>query len=96
MNILTIMLAALLAQGGRGANTSAAQQTQATASGSIEGIVIKQGSSEPVSGADVELTRFSGTPAAPVSPAAAAAYAAIMNGATVGVQAPAALLPEVH
>jgi len=64
---------------------------------SIEGIAAKQGTREPISGVDVELTRVEGTTASPLSPGFLEAYTALQAGAGSGASAPpAAVAPEVQ
>jgi hypothetical protein len=59
-----------------------AQQSNTTvlATSSIEGIVVQLGTTNPISGADVEWSRFEGTPRAPMDPAVATALAQALQG----------------
>src|SRR5262245_34196393 len=54
------------------------QEVAATAN--LEGIVVKLGTTTTISGVDVELSRVGGTTAAPLSPSAAEAFAAVFGG----------------
>ena len=73
------------------------QRPQAAATASIEGIVVGLGTTQPVAGADVELTRLEGAPNAPLSPGAFEAYVFLKdNPASVGAAPPAALKSEVQ
>ena len=63
-----------------------AQAASVPQTASIEGIVLKLGTTDPISGADVELTRVEGTTAAPLPPGAprfddAAICAGMFDGA---------------
>jgi hypothetical protein len=49
-------------------------QTQAPSTASIEGILVKAGTDEPVAEANVELMRLEGTSAAPLNPGAAESF----------------------
>src|SRR5262245_28744158 len=77
-----------------------AQQTpqpEPPATASLEGAVVKVGTNEPISGVDVELSRVEGTPRAPVSPNAMAAFANALSGGGPGGQNPPPLLaPEIR
>jgi hypothetical protein len=78
---------ALLAQGLTPQSTQQpAQPVVATAS--LEGIVVKQGTSEPVVGADVELTRVEGTAAAPMTPQATQYVSTVLQGGGPGGPVP--------
>src|SRR5688572_8993510 len=56
----------------------------AVATASIEGIVIRMGSNDPVAGADVELTRVEGTPSAPMTPQAIQYVSTVLQGGGPG------------
>src|SRR5689334_9149779 len=72
-------------------------RSQAPTTASIQGVVVKLGTNEPVAGAGVELTRLEGTPSAPLNPGAAQAFAALFdNPVAVGAAPPPALAPEVQ
>jgi beta-lactamase regulating signal transducer with metallopeptidase domain len=73
---------------------------QSPALSSIEGIVVKRGTSEPIAGVDLELDRVEGTPAAPLGRGVAEAFASILFSTGQGLPAqgstpPALLAPEV-
>ena len=53
---------------------------QVTATASIEGVVVRIGTNEPIADADLELSRIEGTPAAPLNPGAAELFAAVLFG----------------
>jgi hypothetical protein len=72
MNLLRIALVLMLAQ--------AAPLPQIPATGSVEGIVVRLGTMDPIASADVELTRVEGTAAAPLSPGAAEVLARALVG----------------
>jgi hypothetical protein len=76
MNLLRIALLSLFSQ--VAAPPSSPQTAVATAS--IEGVVLKLGTSEPIAGADVELTRVEGTARAPLPPGAAEVLARALVG----------------
>jgi hypothetical protein len=69
------------------------QEVPATAS--LEGIVVKLGTTTPIAGVDVELSRVAGTTAAPLSPGAAEAFAAVFGGNAPGLVGGAAPNPVV-
>ncbi|HET9217509.1 MAG TPA: hypothetical protein VFR18_11040, partial [Terriglobia bacterium] len=69
MMIFLGIVVALLAQGAPSQPTAQTNQP-VVATASIEGMVVRIGTSEPLAGADVELTRMEGTPAAPMTPQA--------------------------
>jgi hypothetical protein len=81
-------------------SASAAAQTQrpqASSTASIEGTLVRLGTNEPVSGADIELTRLEGSSTAPLAPQAAEAYAMLQaNPNAVGAAPPAGLSSEVQ
>jgi Tetratricopeptide repeat/WD40-like Beta Propeller Repeat len=54
------------------------QPPQDLSNGSIEGVVVKLGTNEPIPGADLELTRLEGTATAPLFPGFAEAYRAFI------------------
>jgi len=64
--------------------------------GSIEGIVVRRGTTEPISGAEVELVRMEGTAAFPHNPGAAEAFAALSLFPGPAPEPPIALAPEVQ
>ena len=72
MNPLRIALFLVLAQ--------VAPLPQVPATGSVEGIVVRLGTTDPIAGADVELTRVEGTAAAPLPPGAAEVLARALVG----------------
>src|SRR5215471_12082242 len=72
-----------------------AQTPPATAS--IEGVVVRLGTTEPVAGVDVELTREEGTAAAPLPPGAAEVLASMLLGSgNNGPLVPAQIASEVR
>lgn len=73
------------------AGQTAPQNTPATAS--IEGIVTRLGTNTPIAGVDIELSRVEGTTAAPLSPGAAEAFAAVFSGNAPGLVGGAAPNP---
>ena len=73
MNLPRIALLLVLAQA-----VPSAQIPPAT--GSVEGVVVRLGSTEPIAGVDVELTRVEGTQAAPLPPGAAEVLATMLVG----------------
>src|SRR5262245_15601476 len=76
---------------------SQTQRSQAASTASIEGTLVRFGTNEPISGADIELTRLEGTVAAPLPNGAAEAFGRLMdNPYSVGAVPPAALAPEVR
>jgi len=84
MKVSLVMMLVLFAQGPvPQPNQQPAIQT-AVATASIEGIVVKLGTSEPVAGADVELTRVEGTPAAPMTPQATQYVSTMLQGGGPG------------
>ena len=77
------IVVALLAQGlPSQPNTQTNQPVVATAS--IEGMVVRLGTREPIAGADVELTRMEGTPAAPMTPQAMQYVSTVLQGGGPG------------
>jgi Tol biopolymer transport system component len=68
--------------------------------GSIEGVIMKRGTNEPIPGAEVELTRIEGPSAFPLSAGAAEAFARLSalpgSRGAVGPDLPPALEPEVR
>jgi hypothetical protein len=77
--------------------TPQAQQPEPPATASLEGVVVKMGTNEPIGGVDVELSRVEGTPRAPVAPAVMAAFNNALSGGGPSGQAPPPLLaPEVR
>ena len=67
------------------------------ATASIEGIVVQQGTTNSIAGADVELSRVEGTPKAPMDPAVSNAFAqVIQGGGPSGPVPPPQLAPEVR
>jgi hypothetical protein len=93
MTILRIAFLALLSQ-----VASSQNRPQAPATASIEGIVVKLGTNEPIAGADVELTRVEGTAAAPLPPGAAEvlARALVLGGGNNSAVVSAAIATEVQ
>ena len=80
--------------------TVVAAQAPIPATASIEGIVVKKGTLEPLSNVDLELSRVEGTTSAPLGPGVADAFAAILYSTSLGLPAqgatpPALLAPEV-
>jgi len=76
-----------------------AQQSNTTAltTASIEGIVIQLGTTNPIVGADVELSRVEGTPRAPMDPAVVTAFAQALQGnGTNDATPPRILAPEIQ
>jgi hypothetical protein len=81
-------------------STAAAQQPVLPQS-SIEGIVVKTGTNEPIAGADLELSRVEGTSSAPLNPGVAEAFVSILYSTSQGLPAagatpPPLLAPEVR
>jgi hypothetical protein len=75
----------------------AASVPPATATGSIEGIVVRLGTTTPIAGADVELSRVEGTAAAPLPPGAAEVFAtALTIAGNNRALVPAAIASEVR
>jgi hypothetical protein len=70
-------------------------QTAIPILGVIEGIVVKRGTNEPISGADVELARLEGTASFPLNPGAAEAFANLPP-VVRPPELPPALAPEVQ
>jgi uncharacterized protein (DUF2141 family) len=72
---------------------------QVTATASIEGVVVKIGTNEPIADADLELSRIEGTPAAPLNPGAAELFAAVLFGSNPpglgGAEPPSQIAPEI-
>ena len=74
------------------------QQQAPLATAYIEGVVVKLGTNEPISGVDLELSRVEGTAAAPLSPGAGEMFAAILGGSptgTGGATPPPVIAPEI-
>jgi hypothetical protein len=89
MNLLRIALLLVL--------TQAAPPSQAPATASVEGIVLRSGTAGPIAGADVELTRVEGTAAAPLAPGAAERLAvALVGGGNGRATVDPFLAPEVQ
>jgi hypothetical protein len=64
---------------------------------SIEGIAVKQGTSDPISSVELELIRVEGTTASPLSPGFLEAYNALIAAGGSGDSKPsAAIAPEVQ
>jgi hypothetical protein len=75
-----------------------AQQSNATvlATASIEGVVFHLGTTNPIAGADVELSRVEGTPRAPMDPVVANLFVQALQGVGTNDATPPPLLaPEV-
>ncbi len=80
-------------------STATAQQPVVSLS-SIEGIVVRTGTNEPIAGADLELSRVEGTAAMPLNRGVAEAFVAILYSSSQGLPAggatpPPLLAPEV-
>src|SRR5262245_17120738 len=77
------------------------QQPSSPPSSSIEGIVVRQGTNEPLSGVDLELSRVEGTSAAPLAAGVAENFSSLLNyngpglPPTTGAVPPPLLAPEV-
>src|SRR5688572_24890431 len=90
------MVIALLAQVAPPQSNPQSNSQPVVATASIEGIVVKNGSSEPLVGVDVELTRVEGTPAAPMTPQAIQyASTVLQGGGPGGPLPPPAIAAEV-
>lgn len=73
------------------------QQPEPPATASLEGVVVKMGTNEPIAGVDVELSRVEGTPRAPVANNVMDAFNNALSGGGPGGQAPPPLLaPELR
>jgi hypothetical protein len=78
-----------------------AGQAPVVTTASIEGVVVEKGSNTVLSNVDLELSRVEGTPAAPLSPAAADTFTSILNStgqgfpSTTGTAPPSVLEGEV-
>src|SRR6187549_3619053 len=77
-----------------------AAQAPIPATASIDGIVVRKGTTEPLSNVDLELSRVEGTAAAPLGPGVAEAFTSILYSTSQGLPAtgstpPAILAPEV-
>jgi len=72
---------------------------QVTATASIEGVVVKVGTNEPIADADLELSRIEGTTDAPLNPGAAELFAAVLFGSNPpqlgGADPPPQIAPEI-
>lgn len=89
MNSLQIALLLVLLQ--------TAPLPQAPAAGSVEGIVVRLGTTDPIAGVDVELSRVEGTAAAPLPRGAAEVFATALVGAGNNrALVPAAIATEVQ
>jgi hypothetical protein len=90
-------IATLLALAGLAHAQSSTPQVTATAS--IEGVVVKIGTNEPIADADLELSRIEGTAAAPLNPGAAELFAAVLFGSNPpglgGAEPPPQIAPEI-
>ena len=100
MNITRVMTLVTLTVFASLVSTAAAQQPVAMPS-SIEGIVVRIGTNEPIAGADLELSRVEGTSAAPLNRGVAEAFASILYSTSQGLPAagatpPPLLAPEVN
>jgi hypothetical protein len=77
------------------------QQPSPPPPSSIEGIVVRQGTNEPLGGVDLELSRVEGTSASPFAPGVAENFASLLNyngpglPPTTGATPPPLLAPEV-
>jgi len=99
MNITRVMTLVTLTVFASLVSTAGAQQPVAMPS-SIEGIVVRIGTNEPIAGADLELSRVEGTSAAPLNRGVAEAFASILYSTSQGLPAagatpPPLLAPEV-
>jgi hypothetical protein len=73
------------------------QQPEPPATASLEGVVVKVGTNEPIPGVDVELSRVEGTARSPVLPNVMDAFANALSGGGPGGQSPPPLLaPEIR
>jgi hypothetical protein len=73
------------------------QRSPASSTASIEGTLIRLGTSDTIAGADIELTRVEGTALSPLASGAARAFAMLQDlPLSVGADPPAALAPEVQ
>lgn len=89
MKLLRISLLFALAQ--------AASVPPAPATGSVEGIVVRLGTTTPIAGADVELSRVEGTASTPLPPGAAEVFATALTGTGNNrALVPAAIASEVR
>jgi hypothetical protein len=72
---------------------------QVTATASIEGVVVRVGTNDPIADADLELSRIEGTAAAPLNPAPAELFAAVLFGSNPpplgGADPPPQIAPEI-
>jgi hypothetical protein len=76
---------------------SHAQRPQILGTASVEGILVRLGTSVPIADADIELTRVEGTAMAPLASGAAEALARLQeNPNTVGAAPPVGLSSEVQ
>jgi hypothetical protein len=92
MTFLRYAVLALLLQA-----TPGQRPPEPPATASVEGVVVRLGTNEPIADADVELTRVEGTEASPLAPGAAEVLArALVGGGNSGPTPPAPLLPEVR
>ncbi|HLQ78003.1 MAG TPA: carboxypeptidase-like regulatory domain-containing protein, partial [Terriglobia bacterium] len=73
----------------------AASQAPVTATSSIEGIVVKRGTNEPIANVDLELSRVEGTTAAPLGRGVAEAFASILYSTAQGLPAQGATPPPI-
>ena len=71
----------------------ATQQPVVTGSAFIEGIVVKQGTNDPVAGVELELSRVEGTSAMPLAAGATEMFASILSHNSATIPANRAALP---
>jgi hypothetical protein len=99
MNIRSIMAGMILAVGVLSAPMQSQQAVQSGPGGSasIEGIVVRLGTNEPLAEVDVELSRVEGTTNAPVTPAAVEFFRTVLSGGgPFGDAPPAVIASEVQ
>ena len=65
------------------------------AAASIEGIVVRQGTNEPIAGAELELSRVEGTAASPLAPGVADAFNSILYNVSYSLPAQGAVPPPL-
>jgi hypothetical protein len=78
------VVVAMMVQGPSPQPNSQTTNQPVVATASIEGMVVRLGTSEPVAGADVELTRMEGTPGAPMTPQAIQYVSTVLQGGGPG------------
>jgi hypothetical protein len=78
------------------AQIAVARQSLPVATASVQGIVLKLGTNDPIAGVEVELTRLEGTARAPLARGALETYHQLFSvGGNLGSAPPAAIAPEV-